>query len=209
MDLFAEQQDPNHNLLPYDGRVNDYGCIYDAATAETIFQYLLANTPWQHDEFLKQFGSGDTLEQRHIITDRKVAWYAAQAKTYTYAGSTKQAHAWSPALHKLKSRVEEVTQASFNACLLNLYHSGNEGMTWHSDNESEIVKGAPIASLSFGATRKFMLKHKRTKQRIDLWLGSGQLIVMRDTTQTHWLHSVPKTKKVSLPRINLTFRTVV
>lgn len=209
MTLFDNLHDPTQNLLPYDGEVYDHGCVYDAETAETIFQYLLAQTPWRHDEYIKQFGSGEQMETRHIITDRKVAWYAAEQKAYAYAGSNQIPHAWSPAIEKLKSKVEQHTQVSYNACLLNLYHSGSEGMTWHSDSESEIVKGAPIASLSFGAQRKFMLKHKRTKERVDLWLTSGQLIVMRGTTQQHWLHCVPKTKKVDLPRINLTFRTIV
>lgn len=196
------------NLLPYGGEVYDFGCVYDAKTAQVICDYLLANTPWAHDEYIKTFGTGADIETKHIFTDRKVAWYANTAQTYAYAGSTKEAYAFSPAITKLKAKVELVTGASFNACLLNLYHTGLEGMTWHSDSESEMLHGAPIASLSFGAARKFMLKHKKTKERIDLWLAPGQLIVMQGTTQTHWLHCVPKTKKVLTPRINLTFRAL-
>lgn len=206
--LFPDLSNPAENLLPYDGIVNDHGCVFDTEKSAAIFQYLLTHTPWVHDEYIKVFGQGQQREERHIVTDRKVAWYADDAQTYAYAGSTKRAYIWTKALLKLKRVVEEQTQAHYNACLLNLYHSGAEGMTWHSDSESEMAKGAPIASLSFGAQRKFMLKHKQTKQRRDLWLASGQLIVMRGDTQTHWLHCVPKTTQVDTARINLTFRTV-
>lgn len=205
MMLFPPDQS---NLLPYDGTLIDYGCIYDLTTAQIIFDYLMAHTPWQQDEYLKNFGSGKKTIEKHIITDRKVAWYSQSAQTYTYAGKTKQAHAFSPAILKLKTKVEEISGESYNACLLNLYHTGLEGMTWHSDSESEITKGSAIASLSFGAKRKFMFKHKKTKERLDMWLDTGQLIVMKDSIQTHWLHCVPKSKTISEARINLTFRTI-
>ena len=93
--------------------------------------------------------------------------------------------------------------------MLNLYHNGNEGMSWHSDGEKDLKKNGAIASLSFGAERKFAFKHKETKQKIDFILEHGSLLVMKDETQSHWLHSLPPTKLVQQPRINLTFRTIV
>jgi alkylated DNA repair dioxygenase AlkB len=93
--------------------------------------------------------------------------------------------------------------------LLNLYQDGGQGMSWHSDDEKELGENPTIASLSLGAERKFSLKHKRTQQRISLVLENGSLLVMKDTTQHHWLHSLPKAKKVQTPRINLTFRTIL
>jgi len=109
----------------------------------------------------------------------------------------------------LKDIVENQSGETFNSCLLNLYHSGVEGMSWHSDNEKDLKKNSAIGSVSLGATRKFSFKHKRTKQTTSIILESGSLLMMKGTTQSHWQHRLPPTKKVSSPRINLTFRTIV
>ena len=93
--------------------------------------------------------------------------------------------------------------------MLNLYHSGEEGMGWHSDGEKDSKKDGAIGSISFGAERKFSFKHKTTQEKIDINLEHGSLLIMKDTTQTHWLHRLPPTKKITIPRINLTFRTIV
>ena len=93
--------------------------------------------------------------------------------------------------------------------MLNLYHSGNEGMGWHSDDEESLAPKSTIASLSLGAERKFSFKHKQTKQTISSVLEHGSLLIMKDTTQAYWLHSLPKSKTISGPRINLTFRTMI
>ncbi|WP_373779548.1 alpha-ketoglutarate-dependent dioxygenase AlkB, partial [Neisseria dentiae] len=97
----------------------------------------------------------------------------------------------------------------FNSCLLNLYSDGLEGMAWHSDDEKELGRNTVIASVSFGATRKFAFKHKRTGEKRELMLSHGQLIVMRGETQSHWLHAVMKSAKIREPRVNLTFRTIL
>ncbi|PTB90925.1 alpha-ketoglutarate-dependent dioxygenase AlkB, partial [Marivirga lumbricoides] len=98
---------------------------------------------------------------------------------------------------------------TYNSCLLNLYHNGSEGMAWHSDGEKDLKKNGAIASMSFGAERKFAFKHKESKETVALWLENGSLLVMKGSTQTYWLHRLPPTTKVSEPRINLTFRTIV
>ena len=115
---------------------------------------------------------------------------------------------WNKELLELKELVEHKTGETFNSCLLNLYHSGEEGMAWHSDGEKDLKKNGAIASLSFGAERKFSFKHKVTKQNVSLQLEKGSLLVMTGETQTNWLHRLPPTKKVKMPRINLTFRTI-
>ncbi|RYD17326.1 MAG: alpha-ketoglutarate-dependent dioxygenase AlkB [Verrucomicrobiaceae bacterium] len=199
MDLFGN--DPAANLLPHGGTVNYHGPILSAAETERYYQTLLHDIPWKNDEAVI-FG-------RHIITARKVAWYGDKDFSYTYSGTTKQARAWTRELGELKTLVEKLTNTSFNSCLLNLYHDGNEGMAWHSDDEKSLGKDSTIASVSFGAEREFRLKHKRTDERVSVLLESGSLLVMKDTTQTHWLHCIPKSKKVLNPRINLTFRTMV
>lgn len=111
-------------------------------------------------------------------------------------------------LRDLKNIVETACGETFNSCLLNLYSDGSEGMAWHSDAEKDLVKYGTIGSMSFGAERKFSFKHKQTKATVSLILEHGSLLTMKDMTQTHWLHSVPKTKKVMSPRINLTFRQI-
>jgi alkylated DNA repair dioxygenase AlkB len=143
-----------------------------------------------------------------IITKRKVAWYGDMNFEYTYSNITRQALPWTGDLLQLKSITEEKTNEKFNSCLLNLYHNGDEGMAWHSDAEKDLKKNGAIASLSFGAERKFAFKHKKTKQVVSLTLQHGSLLVMKDTTQTNWLHRLPPTKLISAPRGNLTFRQI-
>jgi len=200
MQLFNNLVDPDKNLLPFDGTVNYYGPIMDEATSNQYLHNLLEKISWQHDTAII-FG-------RHITTKRKVAWYGNEAYDYTYSKTTRKALEWTPDLVKLKSLVEKKTDEQFNSCLLNLYHSGEEGMAWHCDEERELKKNGAIASLSFGAERKFALKHKENKEKVSLMLEHGSLLVMKGTTQTHWLHCLPKTKKVTMPRVNLTFRTI-
>jgi alkylated DNA repair dioxygenase AlkB len=116
--------------------------------------------------------------------------------------------AWTPELLKLKKIVEEQTGETYNSCLLNLYHNGEEGMAYHSDGEKDLKKNGAIASLSFGAERTFAFRHKVTKERISIVLEHGSLLVMKGETQTNWLHRLPPTKRVHAPRVNLTFRTI-
>jgi len=116
---------------------------------------------------------------------------------------------WNEHLLNLKAIIEERCHTRFNSCLLNLYDHGDQGMSWHSDDEKSLAMHAAIASVSFGAERRFCFKHKRTAQTAEIVLEHGSLLVMRDKTQTHWLHSIPKSKRITEPRINLTFRTFV
>ena len=201
MDLFGNLADANHNLLPKDGTVNYYGKIIDQEEADAFYLQLLENIEWKNDEAVI-FG-------KKILTKRKVAWYGDENFEYTYSNSTKKAIPWTPELLKLKALAEEKTGEEFNSCLLNLYHSGDEGMAYHSDGEKDLKKNGAIASLSFGAERKFSFKHKFTKEKVDLLLEHGSLLVMKDQTQSFWLHRLPPTKKIHTPRINLTFRTIV
>jgi alkylated DNA repair dioxygenase AlkB len=199
MSLFEE--DRASNLLPKDGMVNYYGKVLASKEADHYFNSLMQNILWENDEVII-FG-------KHIITKRKVAWYGDSDCSYTYSNTTKQALAWTKELSYLKQIVEELAETKFNSCLLNLYHNGNEGMGWHSDDEKSLGKNNTIASLSFGAERNFSFKHKRSKQIVSLVLEHGSLLIMKDATQTNWLHSLPKSKSVTQPRINLTFRTIV
>lgn len=198
MDLFKEVAD---NLLPYDGTVLYYGNILSRQDADQYFQRLMETIEWRNDEAVI-FG-------KHFITKRKVAWYANKNYSYTYSNTTRQALLWTPELLALKNMVEDITQTPFNSCLLNLYHDGDEGMGWHSDDEKTLGKDSSIASLSFGAERVFNMKHRVTKAKISIVLHHGSLLVMKGTTQSYWLHSIPKSKKIRTPRVNLTFRWMI
>lgn len=201
MDLFNTAADTLKNLLPKDGTVNYYGRILSPQKANEYFQLLLQGIEWRNDEAV--------IYGKHILTKRKVAWYGDEKFEYTYSNVTKQALPWTKELLELKALAEEKSGEQFNSCLLNLYHNGDEGMAWHSDAEKDLKKDGAIASLSFGAERKFAFKHKQSKEMVALSLENGSLLVMKDTTQTHWLHRLPPTKLVNKARINLTFRMIV
>ncbi len=197
MDLFTP--DPETNLLPCDGVVNYHGPLMSADVASNYYEALSSGVPWKNDEVVI-FG-------KRIVTARKVAWFGDVP--YSYSGTTKEALPWSSELQDLKAKVEERCGTTFNSCLLNLYHDGGEGMSWHSDDEKSLERNSCIASVSFGAERKFSFKHKRSSETVSIVLETGSLLVMKGETQTHWLHSLPKSKRVNEPRINLTFRKMV
>lgn len=200
MELFENIVDSTRNLLPQDGTVNYYGKILNQKEANDFYKTLLETIGWKNDEAVI-FG-------KKIITKRKVAWYGDENFEYTYSNSTKNALPWTKELLALKKMAEEKTGEIFNSCLLNLYHDGSEGMAYHSDGEKDLKKNGAIASLSFGAERKFLFKHKFNQEKIEIFLEHGSLLVMKDQTQSFWLHRLPPTKKVSVPRINLTFRMI-
>ncbi|WP_316784684.1 alpha-ketoglutarate-dependent dioxygenase AlkB family protein [Pedobacter frigiditerrae] len=201
MDLFNTQPAQNINLLPEGGTVNYYGKIMSNQQANHYYNCLLETIEWKNDEAVI-FG-------KHILTKRKVAWYGDYPFEYTYSNVTKQALIWTKELLELKALAEDKSGETYNSCLLNLYHSGDEGMAWHSDGEKDLKKNGAIGSMSFGAERKFAFKHKETKQIVSLILENGSLLVMKDETQTNWLHRLPPTKLINKPRVNLTFRSIV
>jgi alkylated DNA repair dioxygenase AlkB len=187
------------NKLPFDGEVYYHGPLFSAKESQEYMEEFLDDIAWENDS-VKIFG-------KHLVLDRKVALYADETVSYTYANVRREALPWTNALRSLKALVEKRTGETFNSCLLNLYPSGKEGMGWHTDAEKEMKEHGVIASLSFGAERNFVFKHKESKRKISFLLEKGSLLVMQGVTQQYWLHSLPKTKKVQQPRINLTFRT--
>jgi alkylated DNA repair dioxygenase AlkB len=186
------------NIINKDGIAVYFGCILNEQSLPTIYTELLNNIAWQQDQII-MFGKA-------ITTKRKVAFYADNHIDYTYSSVKKKGLSWTPELLKIKELIESHTGAKYNACLLNLYHTGEEGMGWHSDDEKEIIVNSSIASLSIGAERKFAFKHKATKETVSVMLENGSLLEMKGSIQQNWWHSLPKTKKVGAPRINLTFR---
>jgi alkylated DNA repair dioxygenase AlkB len=200
MELFKVETDSSRNLLPEDGNVHYYGKLFTKEKANFFLDHLLKTIEWKNDEAII-FG-------KKIITKRKVSWYGDIDFEYTYSKITKRALPWTKELLILKAIAEETTGETYNSCLLNLYHTGEEGMAWHSDGEKDLKKNGAISSVSFGAERKFAFKHKITKEVVSLILEHGSLLVMKGTTQANWLHRLPPTKLVKSPRVNLTFRTI-
>jgi len=199
MQLFTST--PIENILPFDGHSSYQPDFLSAAEAASAYQALLHSTEWKHDEAVI-FG-------RHIITSRKVAWYGDGNFDYAYSKITRTALPWTAELQSIRKRVEDACGVHFNSCLLNLYHNGTEGMAWHSDDENCMGPTPFIASLSLGAARRFSFKHKRTGEKADILLEPGSLLIMKENTQTNWLHCLPKSARVHSPRINLTFRRFI
>lgn len=187
--------------LPCNPSLIDYGPLYDLAEAQRIFDRLLGEIPWQNDAAF--------LYGKHIVTKRKVAWFADKEFDYNYSNTTRRARPWTPLLLELKEKVKSVCGYNYNSVLLNLYGDGSEGMGWHSDDEKGLGELPNIASLSFGATRRFDIRHKQSGETISVPLDTGRLLVMKNQSQSHWKHQVPKQLRIKDPRINLTFRTYI
>ncbi len=189
------------NLLPYDGEVLYFPNFISETASANLYRALFKDILWEHDEYL--------MYGKRIITRRKAAWYGSKPFDYTYSRINRKAHIWNNELDDIRELVELGTTNSYNSCLLNLYPEGIDGMGWHSDDEKELRPMAAIASLSLGSDRKFSFKHRNTKETISLTLQNGSLLLMKGTTQKHWLHQLPKTQKTIAPRINLTFRSII
>jgi alkylated DNA repair dioxygenase AlkB len=170
-----------------------------AAQSARIFEKLNAHISWRQE--IMRFG------RREVLQPRLTAWYGDDGKTYVYSGIRNHPLPWIPSLLALKAKVESFAESAFNSVLLNYYRDGSDSVGWHADNEPELGERPVIASLSFGATRTFELRQRRTGKVVKLPLTSGSILVVRGATQHHWVHRVPK-EPGSASRINLTFRFV-
>ncbi|HEY3373309.1 MAG TPA: alpha-ketoglutarate-dependent dioxygenase AlkB [Prolixibacteraceae bacterium] len=139
---------------------------------------------------------------------RLVAWYGDDETPYSFSGISLHPNPWMKELLEIKYRIEPIANSSFNRLLLNFYRSGRDSVSWHSDAEPELGKNPIIASVSFGATRKFQLRHVQTREKIEIHLTHGSLLIMQGELQHYWQHQVPKTDKKVGERINLTFRAM-
>ena len=188
-------------ILKKDGLAEYLHHFYDSEESDHLYKRLLNSLSWESDE-IKMFG-------KLVRTARKVAWVGDPECMYTYSGVQKAPQPWTKELAQMRRKLEQFTGHAYNSCLMNLYHTGDEGMGWHSDDEKELDSTAPIASLSLGARRKFTFPHKQDKTTISVFLDHGSLLIMHPPIQEHWHHSLLKTKTVTSPRINLTFRKIL
>lgn len=195
-----EQNTQEQIVLKSDGIVKYVDPVFTAHESKNYFEALSEEIAWQNDMVIM---FGKRLEMR-----RKTAWYGDKPFDYTYSKISRKALPWTPNLLQIKQAAEKLSGDSYNSCLLNYYCDGDDGMGWHSDDEAELDTDNSIASISFGASRKFTLKHKHTKVSHDLMLENGSALIMYPPTQEFWLHTLRKSKKINAPRINLTFRRI-
>lgn len=188
-------------LLPFDGSAVLHEQFLDPDFAVRAFDELLRTNAWEEHDIVV-FG------QRHR-EPRLSTWHADGGKEYEYSGLLRTPLPLTPLLNDIRSRCESVSGASFNSVLVNLYRDGNDGVGWHADNEAVNGREPTIASVSLGATRRFDLRHRESKETVKVDLHSGSLLVMSGLSQHCWVHQVAKTKQVVGPRINLTFRRVL
>ena len=173
----------------------------DAHAAQRWFEQLFSEIAWERHR-LKLFG-------REIDAPRLSCWIGDPDAVYRYSGVRFVPHAWTPACAQLRDAVMALCGENYNSVLCNLYRSGRDSMGWHSDNEPELGPQPIIASLSFGASRRFRLRHRRDPAlRLELELATGSLLLMAGTTQRNYRHDLPKTVRAVGARINLTFRRI-
>lgn len=189
------------NLAPCDGELYLLHGFYPSNTADRYFQDLLQGLAWQTEQ-IQIFG-------RLLTVPRLMAWYGDPDAHYRYSGVDHAPLPWSGALLVIKADLESVCRNRFNSVLANLYRDGRDSMGCHADNEPELGANPLIASLSLGDSRLFRLRHNRSKQRLDIELAHGDLLVMAGTLQHHWRHELPKTRQIKQARINLTFRRIL
>ena len=189
------------SLISQDGRLSLVKHFLPPQDAHNYFQLLLNHIDWRQEHY--------TIYGKSVTAPRLVAWYGDPKAAYTYSGVTHVPLPWSSPLKRLKSKIEILTNESFNSVLLNLYRNGQDSMGWHADQEKELGINPCIASLSLGEERLFKLRHNDSNQSIDINLPSGSLLIMAGELQHYWKHSVPKTKKLKSARINLTFRKIL
>jgi alkylated DNA repair dioxygenase AlkB len=183
-----------------DGAITLYRDVFKAEH-DRLFQALSIETPWQQHVI--------TLYGRAVVSPRLSAWYGDPGAVYHYSGLRLEPLSWTPVLLEIRQVVTELAETPFNSVLLNLYRDGQDSMGWHSDAEPELGRNPVIASVSLGAVRRFVLRHKKRKeQHIALELEPGSVLVMTGALQHHWRHALPKTRQAVGPRINLTFRLI-
>lgn len=190
-----------HILLPQ-ADITLYRRFYSLESADEHFHALARSLQWSQDEI--------RIAGKLKPIPRLQAWYSANGLSYTYSGIKLNPLPFNDRLNAIRTSLENTTNHCFNSLLANLYRSGNDSVGWHSDNEPELGTNPVIASLSFGETRRFLLKHREQPKfkPFEISLQHGDLLIMAGETQHYWLHQVPKSRLSLAPRINLTFRRI-
>lgn len=169
--------------------------------SDNFIKTLKQNILWKQ-ESMNMYG-------KKVDFPRLTAWYGDNDKPYKFSGITLQPHPWTSEILAIKNKIEPQAKVIFNSVLLNRYRDGNDSISWHTDAEPELGRNPLIASVNFGDTRKFQLRHINTKEKLEIELSHGSLLIMQGELQHFWQHQVPKTKEIKKERINLTFRVII
>lgn len=201
-DLFAfEPTQPKLGISLPEADLLYYEQFFDPMTSDHLFQHLIDTIDWKQD-YINMYG-------KQLPLPRLSAWYGDTNKPYTYSGLTLRPHSWTEMLMLIKNRIESIARTSFTSVLINRYRNGRDYVGWHTDAEKELGQNPIIASVNFGATRKFQLRRiDDHNKKFEVELKHGTFLLMRGTTQHYWQHQVPKTNQKIGERLNLTFRTI-
>lgn len=200
LDLFKSSKTNTERKQIQNGEYLHISNFFDKSTSDNYLQTLLYTIDWKQEK-MNMYG-------KELLFPRLTAWYGDNDKPYSFSGITLKPTQWTKELLEIKSKVETKTDVSFNSVLLNRYRNGNDSISWHTDAEKELGKNPIIASVNFGATREFQLRHIHTKEKLSIQLSHGNLLIMLGELQHFWQHQIPKTKKPVSERINLTFRVI-
>lgn len=200
MDLFADQN-PTLDAIPIeDGELYFMPLLPLAQDPDTVMRRLVEETPWRAESI--------TLYGKSMLQPRLSAWHGEPEARYRYSGTTFEPQPFTPLMLEIKHAVESATGLRFNSVLLNYYRDEQDSMGFHSDDERELGRNPAIASVSYGAARTFILKHKKLPKTVKIALGDGSLLLMAGALQHHWRHGINKEKTPRGPRISLTFRLI-
>jgi alkylated DNA repair dioxygenase AlkB len=206
LDIFGNPVSSNTDSFPVgltkieNGEIQFFPNFFSKSESDIYLTALKDNIKWKQQS-MNMYG-------RKIDFPRLTAWYGDNDKPYSFSGITLQPHDWNVEILQIKEKIEPLAEVVFNSVLLNLYRSGNDSISWHTDAEKELGDNPIIASVNFGATRKFQLKHIKTKEKLEIELSHGSLLIMQGELQHFWQHQVPKTSKPVSERVNLTFRVI-
>ena len=200
LNLFEEKNNDSELTKVQNGEYIFLPSFFDSSVANDYLQKLRNKIKWEQEE-MRIYG-------KIVKFPRLTAWYGDNDKPYSFSGITLNPNNWTSELTEIKTKIETKCNVIFNSVLLNLYRNGQDSISWHTDAEKELGINPVIASVNFGATRKFQLRHIQTKQKIEIELTHGSLLIMQGELQHFWQHQVPKTSIPVGERINLTYRVI-
>ena len=186
-----------------DAELSYYPEFFETKQADGLLEKLKDGIEWTQNT-IRFYG-------KESLVPRMEAWYGDEGKSYAYSGIHMDPKPWTEELIIIKHKIEPLAGVAFNSVLINYYRDGKDRVAWHSDDEKELGQNPVIGSVSLGAERKFKLRHKRYKtngHKHEVLLGHGSFLLMKGSTQHHWMHEIPRTAKPIGPRINLTFRII-
>jgi alkylated DNA repair dioxygenase AlkB len=197
-DIFNTNNHQNEYINITNGEYLYFPSYFEKKESNSFLRSLIKEIIWKQEKM--------NIYGKSIKFPRLTAWYGDDERSYKFSGITLYPNKWTPLIVNIKERVESQIGTKFNSVLLNFYKNGNDSISWHSDAEEELGKNPIIASVSFGEKRLFQLKHNISKQKREIELQNGSLLVMKGELQHYWKHQLPKTRHKKRERVNLTFR---